>query len=283
MTQYIRAERVQQVQAFREDGMLLSEIVEATGLSRSYVCELFRDPEGLLGAARKLGYRGFCMDCGKRTSGSNGRAAAPKRCLDCARLVQRHWTRERILDAIHRYAEDNGGKPPNTTIWSHVNYEKDYPSARMAYGDSCVFDSWADALEAAGFPRPRQGGQKWMKPDIIERIQATATEGVAAATTGKDPIEKRLYAAAKYHFGSWAEACRAAGLRPYKQAHTLWTRESVMTAIWSRSENGVAPHSNSDVGLRAAANRLFGSWWDAVEASGVQHRPGERRHRRDAS
>jgi hypothetical protein len=42
-------------------------------------------------------YSGACVDCGARTSGNNGRAKAPERCLACRHEFERAnaiWNRE---------------------------------------------------------------------------------------------------------------------------------------------------------------------------------------------
>lgn len=59
------------------------EIAAEMGLSRSYVSTLYHDPTGEKEKVRKTQYAGRCDECGRPTSGSNGREKAPPRCRYC--------------------------------------------------------------------------------------------------------------------------------------------------------------------------------------------------------
>lgn len=75
-------------------GYTSREIGELTGYSPGYVRDVKRDPDGQLDKARKASYGGSCIDCGRRTDGSNGRAQASKRCDPCRRafVAAKHGT-----------------------------------------------------------------------------------------------------------------------------------------------------------------------------------------------
>ena len=155
-----------EVREMREHGAKFAEIARALGISHSYASELYHDPTGEKGRLRKQGYAGRCAFCGNPTTGANGRANAPRLCIKCsARISQqaRVWNRENVIKAIQAWAEDHG-RPPLAMDWirtgvtssgvPHPGFSSVY---RYKHSSSAPFASWADAVEAAGFPRPRVG------------------------------------------------------------------------------------------------------------------------------
>jgi hypothetical protein len=62
------------------------------------------------------------------------------------------WTREDIIDAIHRWHAEHG-KPPVANDWQRRI--ETYPTTTTV---SKHFGSWASGIEAAGYPRPTRGG-----------------------------------------------------------------------------------------------------------------------------
>jgi hypothetical protein len=151
----------------RDAGVLQREIQAALGVSRSYAAELLSDPDGSKARARMDGYRGVCADCGGPTTGSEGPSATPERCNACARALQHaeaKWTRETVIDAIRRFAAMHG-RPPLADEWIHADPVNGYPPRSAVYGNGGKgkgawhqpFARWADAIEAAGFERPRRG------------------------------------------------------------------------------------------------------------------------------
>lgn len=151
------------VATMRAGGMFHRDVAETLGISRSYAAELASDPDGSRARARKDSYRGACIDCGRPTSGSNGTTGAPERCAACRKAYERSlkfWTRERVIDAIQRFAAEHG-RPPKATEWNIAHSDDDYPASSSVYvtptNPTSPFASWADAIEAAGFPRPAVG------------------------------------------------------------------------------------------------------------------------------
>lgn len=68
---------------------------------------------------------------------------------------ERYWTRERIIAAIQQWARDHG-KPPTFREW-----QKRAGVGALRPSTSTIrrwFPTFADAIEAAGFPRPLHGG-----------------------------------------------------------------------------------------------------------------------------
>lgn len=161
----LRAERAAQVAELRAQGKLFREIAEELGLSQSYAAGLFSDPTGSIDRARKDSYSGTCQECGRATTGSDGPALAPKLCNHCAPWENfGKWARETIIAAIQRFVAENG-RVPSSEEWIKSNPEKGYPPRTAVYYSGTsgrkknghLFDSWADAIEAAGFPRPYVG------------------------------------------------------------------------------------------------------------------------------
>lgn len=158
-----RADWYAEVKRLKGQGMSGVAIATRLGISHSFVYALLNDPDGTRDRKRKLGYAGACIDCGSPTDGSNG-TNTPERCFECAhdyqRVVLKYWTRERVVDAIQRWAREHG-TPPLADEWIKSDPERGYPTRTSVYRgthrSSSPFDSWADAIEAAGFPRPRVG------------------------------------------------------------------------------------------------------------------------------
>lgn len=64
----------------------------------------------------------------------------------------RVWTLAEIIEAIQEHARSHDGRPPTTEEWRYAG--DGHPTySRVAR----VCGSWPDAVEMAGFPRPRRG------------------------------------------------------------------------------------------------------------------------------
>lgn len=84
-----------------------------------------------------------CPGCGKLKS---TRAAL---CRSCANSDRSYWTRERIIEAIQWHFE-RLGCTPRKQDWLRSRPEN--PTFQWAVKR---FGSWGNAIEAAGYPRPR--------------------------------------------------------------------------------------------------------------------------------
>lgn len=156
-----RVERAREALALREEGLLQREIAECMEISRSYASALLHDPDGSQDKTRKASYGRTCENCGGSTDGSYGRAKAPRYCAHCQPHVTRKWTQERVIEAIREWARRRG-EAPNANDWIRNTVDPDgyeFPARTAVYdSDSHYahpnFQHWADAIEAAGFPRP---------------------------------------------------------------------------------------------------------------------------------
>lgn len=168
-----RAERVLVARHLRALGLTNREIGERLGVKRGTASAYLNDSDLAKQKERRARYSRPCPECGKPMDGSGGvNGYRPERCDPCQRARQtaeRMWTRESVIDAIQRFARLHG-RPPAATEWlTRSDPVYGYPSAASVYGlgtkcgggrinTNAPFAKWADAIEAAGFPRPRRGG-----------------------------------------------------------------------------------------------------------------------------
>lgn len=156
-----RALNTARVMHLRNLGLLQREISDRTGLSRSYVSQLLSDPYRIKEVARKDSYRGVCEVCGDPTNGSDGPGKAPRRCIRHA--TDPYWTEGVVLVAIQEWVRRRG-RPPSSSEWDRQLTDPDgyrFPAKTSVYrslkSSHAPFAKWADAIEAAGFTRPRSG------------------------------------------------------------------------------------------------------------------------------
>src|SRR5262249_48311457 len=105
-------------------GLRPIDMPERLGVSRATVYQSLADPTRRKVRARQGSYGGTCRDCGRRTSGSNGRGNAPERCTSCAnaklsaeakaRAVE---AKARIIEAIREWVR-RYGSPPSVFDWA---------------------------------------------------------------------------------------------------------------------------------------------------------------------
>jgi hypothetical protein len=170
-----RAERVRQIIALRAEGLTQPQIAERLGVSVSGVRNIINDPDGGKQRARRDTYTGTCEDCGGPTR-SDGTSRPSPVCADCSHARQhadKRWTVETVIDAIQRFAADHG-RAPTADEWITADFERGYPSRSSVYqanghNPSAPFPQWADAIAAAGFPRPTSGRRTLKEIDMQDR------------------------------------------------------------------------------------------------------------------
>jgi hypothetical protein len=163
-----RAERAKQIERLARRGLGTAEIAAELGLARSTVNIYRRDPDGSRHRQRLERYRGRCRDCGRRTSGSGGRARAPARCRRCAGAKRRLWRSELILQRIREWTEETGS-PPRVRDWSPAHAPSGHQGAGRYMAErghwpsaSAVvarFGSFPAAVTRAGL-KPSRAGQR---------------------------------------------------------------------------------------------------------------------------
>lgn len=88
------------------------------------------------------------------------------------------WNRASIIEAIQTWARDHDGRPPSSHDWSSSNGGTTPTKSAVQRH----FESWGDAVVAAGFPRPQRG--YWGRRSAPGRAGATTTRRIddSAAT-----------------------------------------------------------------------------------------------------
>lgn len=171
---------------------------------------------------------------------------------------RRRWTEERVVQELLAW---------HRQPWS-ANVRRDDPA--LAGAASRMFGSIEKAFETLGL-EPKHN--RWTDRRVIETIQNYYVQGRSIDINGCG--DKKLFAAAKRRFGTWAKAVAAAGLSAkYSPPAPVraWTKQDVLDAITKWHEDG-RPISNvckQDQGLYSAAKKHFGTWRQAVMAAGLQ-------------
>jgi len=127
------------------------------------------------GKCRKASYGDPCVDCGARTVFGAERARVDEpRCYPCSTAHRTVWTREALIAAIQRWAQEHG-EPPAVADWNptvarrmndperaaRAGRRQERQTAEWPHPISVIrrFGSWSNGLEAAGFtPRAPHGG-----------------------------------------------------------------------------------------------------------------------------
>lgn len=154
-----------------DQGKSYCQIAKACGFKydtvRRWLDSEYRERQQESDRQRKAEYGGTCLNCGSPTSGSDGRANAPKHCRECAPEANRKWNRDLVVSAIRRFNE-RYGRPPCANDFSPANARRaghperaerfardgDYPVVGTVMD---LFGSWNEGISAAGF-RPLKPG-----------------------------------------------------------------------------------------------------------------------------
>ena len=208
----------------REAGRLLSEVSEELGVPQGTISNWTNPDYQRKRAERRKRYSGVCVDCGATTNGSNGPGKAPERCFSChmaLRTAAKKWTETTIIASIRAWVARYGA-PPTSKEWIRTGVDLPHPPRSAVYRPGGPFPKWADAIEAAGYPRPKVGprGPRVTREEILERIRSCSKDGVAPTTDPHYPnaVPRHLWTLGVREFGSWKAACAAAGVKTKSQA-----------------------------------------------------------------
>lgn len=164
VTGLTRTELAAEVARLRGEGLVFRELAARLGISRSYADALVNDIDGAKRRARRESYQGVCARCGGVTK-SNGTSKASPICKTCAVAVSKEnarWTPATIVAAIQQFAAERG-RPPVSAEWNETitpGRERRFPPTSTVLR---VMGSWANAIEAAGYPRPVIGRSRRLK------------------------------------------------------------------------------------------------------------------------
>jgi hypothetical protein len=177
------------------------------------------------------------------------------------------WTPERVVREIQ--LRHRNGLPVNAQTLHRDD-------SRLLAAGRRHFGSWKAALTAAQVPVPsrrhhdRHPRGHWTRERLIHAIVSHAWEGDPLHAHGLQKLNNRLVSAATYHFGSWGEALRQAGLDADAiRATPKYTRASLLEEIRTLVDGG---EDTRDVSMRrhhrstySAAQKYFGSWRNALQ------------------
>lgn len=173
--------------------------------------------------------------------------------IDCKK--RHRWTEVRVLEGLR---QSYRGQP---------NFHRIDPALTAAA--IRYFGNFSSAVEMAGI---QTLGGRWSKHRITNQIQEYYIQGRCIGVLGCGDLLLGL--AAKRHFGTWLEAVKASGLdtkMPLPIQKRTWSAEAVQESILLIAQSDeISTAWRKDRRLYAAAKKYFGSWRQAVLASGFE-------------
>ena len=154
-----RRRAVALAQHYRDaEGLLIAEIANRLGRSPATVKAYLYDPTGEKARAVKSRYVGVCRGCGAYTQPRNGKGDAYRYCKRChPGAIQRKWTRELVVAAMHDW-RDRYGRLPSSYDWSRTHARRRGGQALERLGQrgwppasvvTALFGGWPLARKAA--------------------------------------------------------------------------------------------------------------------------------------
>ena len=122
--------------------------------------------------------------------------------------------------------------------------------------------------------------QKWDRDKVVKRIQERASEGLALNSDAIVHEEESLMGAARRYFGSWKNALLESGFDPNEHLKPRvptksWDKATIVVEIKKLASEGVDLNAHAvkriNSKLVAAGTSHFGSWGEAIEASGIDY------------
>jgi len=178
----------------------------------------------------------------------------------------KYWSRERVYEAIRQRIES--GK--SMSLKDILDEEGSLYSAAHRYAGG-----WRSALKALGYDYRQfcRERPKWSADRIIRCILEREKSGSAMRAGAVLRDDRKLLGAAERHFGSWRQALRASGINPEVVSRLrVWSPSKVIRHIRRIGLRGKSPCCKAvldiDSGLVYAAREIYGSWDNALLASG---------------
>lgn len=183
------------------------------------------------------------------------------------------WSRERVIREL-RDLHRRGCR----TAWADLMHagHTDLIHAAQAYAGSLGAARKAAGIEA---PPRRAAKRVWSPARVIETVTQRRREGRQLSFSHAPPI---LVSAGVRHFGSWANALRAAGLDPHavRASRKKYARDVIIAILRREARRG------SDLRAATLAKRMklesvrreFGTLRDALIAAGLGEALTRRRH-----
>jgi AraC-like DNA-binding protein len=156
------------------EGLSIAQIADRLGRSSATIKAYFYDPTGEKARAVKARYQGVCRGCGADTQPRNGKGDAYAYCKGChPGAIERHWTRGRVLEAMHAWRA-RYGRLPSSYDWSLTHARRrgggalerlskgTWPSASVV---TRTCGSWRAARAAAAEQIAEPGDRQCPSPD----------------------------------------------------------------------------------------------------------------------
>ncbi|MDA8205235.1 MAG: hypothetical protein M0Z36_04140 [Thermaerobacter sp.] len=180
---------------------------------------------------------------------------------------RQNWSSERVIKQIQE--RHRAGLPVNAQSL-HIEDSPLLAAGRRYFG------SWKAALIAAEVPIPTRRHHRrhprghWTRERLIHTIKHHAGSGDPLHAHAMQKLNNRLISAATYHFGSWHEALRQAGLDADAiRARRPWTPDSLLEELRALIDSGADLRDRAArrkyQSLYSAARCHFGSWGKALQ------------------
>jgi len=195
-------------------------------------------------------------------------------------FTEKKWSKEIIIEEILKISKFEKDLSPKNFKEKHQRLYGSAVSQRY-------FGSWYNALYAAGFDLRKDKIRKkigitlpikWSKGKIVEKILEIAENNEPLNQKYIKENYSKLLAAAtqKRHFGNWKSALEAAGFTYEKIRITKeWSKDKIIREIKKLDENGEMLYASyihkNYQNLLSAGNNHFGSWKNAIEATGFNY------------
>jgi hypothetical protein len=120
------------------------------------------------------------------------------------------------------------------------------------------------------------------KEHVLKAILTREAQGLPLNHAALLRQDRQLHGAMLRLYGSWEAAIQAAGIDPGEaRIHRRWGREAIIQRIREKDALGQPLNAlavqREEATLAGAADRWFGSWYDALEAAGINPEQWRRR------
>ena len=182
-----------------------------------------------------------------------------------------YWSKEKIINDV--LTLQNKGECLNTNNMIK-NHSKLYGAARTYFG------SWRNLINELGLDYDeillKNSDTHWNKEKIITMIKELKEKGENLRSDYTQKERTALHSAAVRYFGSWGNAIEEAGLSYEKEVKKiLWDKKIIIKKMIELEDKNISLSSSNGqknyMELFQASCRLFGSWANAVTASGIDY------------